>query len=83
LSSGGTLNAPLGLITTPDGDLLTVNGADGNIIEISPGGTQRAHLLIDNTGSPPGNGTLFGLVFDPAHGIYFVDDGSNTLNLLH
>jgi hypothetical protein len=83
LSSGGTLNAPLGLITTPGGDLLTVNGADGNITEISPGGAQRAHLLIDSTGSPPGNGTLFGLVFDPAHGVYFVDDGSNTLNLLH
>jgi len=83
LSSGGTLNAPLGLITTPDGDLLTVNGADGNITEISPGGAQRAHLLIDSTGSPPGGGTLFGLVFDPAHGVYFVDDGSNTLNLLH
>ena len=48
-----------------------------------PGGAQRAHLLIDSTGSPPGNGTLFGLVFDPAHGVYFVDDGSNTLNLLH
>jgi hypothetical protein len=83
LSAGGTLNAPLGLITTPGGDLLTVNGADGNITEISPGGAQRAHLLIDGTGSPPGNGTLFGLVFDPAHGVYFVDDGSNTLNLLH
>ena len=83
LSSGGTLNAPLGLISTPGGDLLTVNAADGNITEISPGGAQRAHLLIDNTGSPPGNGTLFGLVFDPAHGVYFVDDGSNTLNLLH
>lgn len=83
LSSGGTLNAPLGLVATPDGDLLTVNGADGNITEIGPGGAQRAHLLIDSTGSPPGNGTLFGLVFDPGHGVYFVDDGSNTLNLLH
>jgi hypothetical protein len=83
LSAGGTLNAPLGLIATPGGDLLTVNGADGNIIEIGPGGAQRAHLLIDSTGSPPGNGALFGLVFDPAHGVYFVDDVSNTLNLLH
>jgi len=83
LSAGGTLNAPLGLITTPGGDLLTVNGADGNITEISPGGAQRAHLLIDSTGSPPGSGALFGLVFDPAHGVYFVDDASNTLNLLH
>jgi DNA-binding beta-propeller fold protein YncE len=83
LSSGGTLNGPLGLISTPGGELLTVNGADGNITEIGPGGVQRAHLLIDNTGSPPGAGALFGLVFDPAHGVYFVDDASNTVNLLH
>ena len=82
-SAGGTLNDPLGLVSTPGGELLTVNGADGNIIEIGSGGVQRAHELIDSTGSPPGNGTLFGLVFDPAHGVYFVDDGSNTLNLLH
>ena len=40
--------------------------------------------LLDNTGGPPpGNGTLFGLVFDPWVGVVFVDDGSNTLNLLH
>ncbi len=83
LSSGGTLNAPLGLITTPGGELLTVNGGDGNITEISPGGVQLAHLLLDNSGSPPGAGALFGLVFDPAHGVYFVDDATNTLNLLH
>jgi hypothetical protein len=83
LSSGGTLNAPLGLITTPGGDLLTVNGGDGNIIEISPGGEQLAHRLIDDSGSPPGNGDLFGLLFDPGRGVYFVDDGTNTLDLLH
>ncbi len=84
LTSGGSLNGPLGLITTPGGELLTVNGGDGTITEISPGGVQRAHLLIDNTGSPPGAGALFGLVFDPTvHGVYFVDDASNTVNLLH
>ncbi len=83
LTSGGSLNAPLGLTVTPGGELLTVNGGDGFITEISPGGTQRAKLLLDNTGSPPGAGALFGLVFDPAHGVYFVDDASNTLNLLH
>jgi DNA-binding beta-propeller fold protein YncE len=83
LSAGGSLNAPLGLVVTPSGELLTVNGGDGFITEIGPGGTQRAKFLLDNTGSPPGAGTLFGLVFDPAHGVYFVDDGSNTVNLLH
>jgi hypothetical protein len=84
LSAGGSLNGPLGLIVTPGGELLTVNSADGFITEISPGGAQRATVLLDKTGSPPtGAGTLFGLVFDPAHGVYFVDDGTNTVNLLH
>jgi len=83
LSSGGSLNAPLGLIVTPGGDLLTVNGGDGFVTEISPGGTQRDKVLLDSSGSPPGAGALFGLVFDPAHGLYYVDDASNTVNLLH
>ena len=82
LSAGGSLNGPLGLIVTPRGELLTVNSGDGFITEISPGGAQRAKRLLDNTGSPAGAGTLFGRVFDPAHGVYFVDDASNTVNLL-
>ncbi len=83
LSAGGSLNEPLGLAVTPDGELLTVNGGDGFITEITPRGAQRAKVLLDKTGSPPGAGTLFGLVFDPAHGVYFVNDGTNTVNLLH
>jgi hypothetical protein len=83
LTSGGSLNGPLGLVVTPGGHVLTVNSADGLITEISPHGVQLAKVQLDNTGSPPGAGTLFGLVFDPSAGVYFVDDGSNTLNLLH
>jgi len=83
LSSGGSLNGPLGLVVTPGGTVLTVNSSDGFITEISPHGAQLAKKQLDNTGSPPGAGTLFGLAFDPAAGVYFVDDGSNTLNLLH
>jgi hypothetical protein len=83
LSAGGSLNAPLGLIATADGELLTVNGGDGYVTEISPGGTQRAKRLLDDSGSPPGAGALFGLVFDPARGLYYVDDAVNTLMLLH
>jgi len=63
--------------------VLTVNGADGFITEITPGGHQVAKAQLDASGSPPGAGALFGLVFDPAHGLYYVDDASNTLNLLH
>jgi len=83
LSAGGTLNNPLGLIVTPDGELLTVNGGDGNVTEIDPRGRQVAHTQLDASGSPPGAGALFGLVFDPWHGLYYVDDATNTLNLLH
>jgi hypothetical protein len=83
LTSGGSLNGPLGLVVTPHGTVLTVNSGDGFITEISPHGPQVAKFQLDNTGSPPGAGALFGLAFDPAAGVYFVDDASNTLNLLH
>ena len=83
LSSGGSLNGPLGLVVTPGGHVLTVNSGDGFITEISPHGVQVAKKQLDNSGSPPGAGALFGLAFDPTAGVYFVDDASNTLNLLH
>jgi hypothetical protein len=83
LSSGGSLNDPLGLAVAANGHVLTVNGNDGLITEISPTGAQVAHESLDDTGSPPGAGTLFGLVIDQYRGVFFVDDGSNTLNLLH
>ena len=83
LATGGTLNGPLGLTVTPGGDVLTVNGGDGFITEITPNGRQVAHFELDSSGSPPGAGALFGLVFDARHGVYFVDDATNTLNLLH
>jgi len=83
LTAGGDLNAPLGLIVTPEGELLTVNGGNGYITEITPAGRQIARALLDSSGSPPGAGALFGLVFDPARGVYYVDDATNTVNLLH
>jgi hypothetical protein len=83
LTTGGSLNGPLGVIVLPGGDVLTVNGGDGNILEFSPSGTQLAKVLLDSTGSPPGAGALFGLAFAPSIGVYFVDDNTNTLNLLH
>jgi hypothetical protein len=83
-SAGGSLNGPLGLISVAeDGHLLSVNGDDGFITEINAEGKQIAKTLIDSSGSPPGAGALFGLVFDPARGVYYVDDATNTLNLLH
>ena len=83
VTAGGTLNDPLGLVLAPNGDILTANGNDGFMVETTPYGAQVAKKLVDNTGSPPGAGTLFGLAVIPGvSGVYFVDDGSNTLNLL-
>lgn len=83
LSSGGSLSDPLGLTVAPNGHVLVVNGSNGFITEITAHGAQIASKLIDNNGTPPGAGALFGLVVDPAGDIVFVDDATNTLNLLH
>ncbi len=84
VSAGGALNDPLGLTIAPNGDVLTVNGADGNIVETSPSGTQLTVMQLDGSGSPPGAGALFGLAVAPGgSGVYFVDDATNTLDLLH
>jgi hypothetical protein len=87
VSTGGALNDPLGLAIAPGGDILTVNGGDGNLVETTPGGKQVAVKVLDSTPAPPGlpgSGTLFGLAVAPGGtGVYFVDDGSNTLNILH
>jgi hypothetical protein len=87
VSSGGALNDPLGLAMAPSGDILTANGGDGNLVETTPAGDQVAIKMLDNSPAPPGpngNGTLFGLAVVPdGSGVYLVDDGTNTLNLLH
>jgi hypothetical protein len=80
VSSNLSLNGPLGLTIAPNGDILTVNGNDGNLVETSPSGTQVATAtLIMN-----GGGDLFGLAVAPGGtGIYVVNDGDNTLDLFH
>lgn len=87
LSSGGALDDPLGLAVAPNGDVLTTNGGDGNLVETTERGAQVAVEALDDTPAPPGpngNGTLFGLAVAPgAGGVDFVDDGTNTLDLLH
>ena len=84
VSRGGALNDPLGLILTRNHHLIAANGNDGNLVEINPfTGKQIAVKLVDNTGGPPpGAGALFGLIAT-YEGVYFVDDASNTFNLLH
>ena len=64
----------------PNGNLITSNGGDGNMVEITPAGQQVAVQTADKK---TGAGSLFGLAIAPeGKGVYFVDDGENTLNLL-
>jgi hypothetical protein len=86
VSKGGALNVPLGLEIATNGDILTVNGADGFLVETrvdGHNGHQVRKVLLDDMGNPPGAGALFGLIDVAGQGIYFVDDNENALNLLH
>jgi hypothetical protein len=85
VTANGSLNGPLGLVVAPNGDLLSVNGGDGNIVETTPAGVQVAVRLLNNTAPIPsgGAGALFGLAVVPGGGgVYFVDDDANALNRL-
>jgi hypothetical protein len=82
VTQGNFLNAPLGLTMAPNGDILTVNGGDGQIVETTPAGSQINWFFLDTTSG--GGGSLFGLAVQPGnHGVYFVDDNENQLNLAH
>ena len=81
VSRGGKLNQPLGLTLAPNGDILTTNAGDGNIVETTPAGKQ---LIAQTADKKTGAGSLFGLVINPVGtGVFYVDDGDNTLKLLH
>jgi hypothetical protein len=63
----------------PNGDILSVNAGDGNIVETTESGKQIDSLQIDPAGS---GGDLFGLTLAPKNdGVLFVDDGDNTLKV--
>lgn len=85
VTQGGQLKNPLGMAMAPNGDILTVNGGNGKVEETTPAGNQVFHLNLDSTPPIPlGAGALFGLAVRPAlGGVYYVDDATNTLRLLH
>jgi hypothetical protein len=76
--AGGALNAPLGMTMAPNGDLVVVNGNNGNAVEVSPAGKQVATKTVVKNGA----GDLFGLV-TTSSGLLLVNDGTNALDLLH
>jgi hypothetical protein len=79
IAAGGYLNNPLGLTLAPNGDILTANANDGNIVETTPVGAEFQPLSTE-----AGAGGLFGLTVAPTfRGVYFVNDANNTLGLMH
>jgi hypothetical protein len=79
VTAGGFLNGPLGMTIAPNGDILTANADDGNIVETTPSGAQFPPF---DTGA--GEGGLFGLAIAPnLRGVYYVNDAENSLGLLH
>ncbi len=81
VSQGGGLNDPLGLAVDANGNILAANGNNGFLVTITPDGNQISKQLLDDNGTPPGAGALFGLVPVAGQGLYYVDDATNTLNL--
>jgi hypothetical protein len=77
LSTGGALNAPLGMTIAPNGDLVVVNGNNGNAVEITPAGRQLAtKTLIKN-----GAGDLFGIIAtQTGDRLIIPNDGTNALD---
>ena len=76
LSAGGVLDAPLGMTLAPNGNLVVVNGNNGNAVEITPAG----HQLTTKTLVKNGAGDLFGIITTP-DGIVAVNDGTNALEV--
>ena len=80
VASGGDLKQPLGLAIAPNGDIITTNAGDGNIVETTPTGQEVTVVAGD---AKSGAGSLFGLTITRGNDLVYVDDGHNTLRMLH
>jgi hypothetical protein len=80
VSEGDNLMAELGLAIAPNGDILTVNGGNGDIVETTPGGQQVVAENIDLSTPGGAGGDLFGLAVSlDGRAVYYVNDGNNML----
>ena len=74
------LMGPLGLALAPNGDILTVNSGNGDIVETTPKGMQVADETIDLSTPGGAGGDLFGLAVSlDGNAVYYVNDGNNQL----
>lgn len=83
VSKEGLLKRPLAMAMAPNGNLLVINGKNGQVVEIKPAtGEQLGARWINANPAqyPPGNGNLFGIAMKPdGNGFYYVADDVNTL----
>jgi DNA-binding beta-propeller fold protein YncE len=87
ITKDGMLRRPLAMTLAPNGNLLVVNGLNGQVIEVSPGARKQIASRWINSNkaqTPPGSGDLFGVALTPdGKGIYFVNDDVNQLAIAH
>jgi hypothetical protein len=87
LTRDGLLKRPLSMAFAPNGNLLVLNGQNGQVVEIDPRSRQQVAarwINTDKAQTPPGNGNLFGFGFTVDNsGFYFVNDDVNQLSLAH
>jgi hypothetical protein len=85
VTAAGLLKRPLAMTMAPNGNLLVVNGLNGQVVEIDPASGKQLHALwvdANRAQSPPGSGDLFGIAMTPSgDGFYYVKDEMNTLVL--
>ena len=80
VTEGNNLMGELGLAIAPNGDILTVNAGNGDIVETTPGGQQVFANNIDLSTPGGAGGDLFGLaVAEDGNAVYYVNDGNNML----
>ena len=87
VTADGLLRRPLAMTIAPNGNLLVVNGLNGQVVEVDPNGGKQLHALwvdANRAQQPPGSGDLFGIAMTPSgDGFYYVKDEMNTLVLAH
>ncbi len=80
VSQGNNLMGELGLAIAPNGDILTVNAGNGDIVETTPHGQQVVAENIDLSTPGGAGGDLFGLAVSlNGRAVYYVNDGNNKL----
>jgi len=85
VTAEGMLHRPLAMTNAPNGNLLVINGLNGQVVEVDPATGKQLHALwidANRAQSPPGSGDLFGIAMTPSgDGFYYVKDEVNTLVL--